>query len=356
MERYESLFDPNAQQSLAKEANYNMIRTARDGMTLFLTGKRSIHAYEKSGKVKTGRSDVDQDAMYVLHGEYAQVLGNKHAFPGLVRDLGYKAPESYLLEVDKIPPEKRGEEVLNYYQNPARKANNKTVTLLFVKPLNGTWQRDLAAFDTTTNEGKEGLKAYLSKAEENTLIQELMPNRGNFRYMRYRTNNGKIYVACFKFFRDKSKDKKVKLPFIGKRIYSRAAGATYNRYLETLINLTAVPLGNDKHQLDNLNKFMEGFMSALETRLGGQIPLLSVDIGIEDFEKLEGNYDEATMRKNIIFFETQTLPMSWEYRQHNIPHPIKTYINLGKMFMKEHGDGVLVRARNLRNNYKKNQS
>lgn len=350
-ERYASLFDPNAQQALGKEVEGNTIRLLTAGVNLFRTGKKSLLLYQKEGRVETGISNADQDAMYVLHGDHARILGDKSRFPGLVRELGYTAPDSYLVKTDKTPPEERGDNALNYYQNPARQKENNAITLLFVKPLNGTWQRNLVAFDTSTNQGKKDLKDYLATVDEYTLVQELMPNQGNLRYMRYKNNGGKVYVACFKFFRDKSKDKKVKLPFVGKRVRSKASGVTFNKYFETILNLAAVPLTNDNHELDNLNKFMEGFTNILETRLGGRIPLLSVDIGISDMQKLEGKYDEKTMKENVIFFETQTLPISWEFKQHNIPHPLETYINMWKMFLKEYGDEILARSKNLRKFY-----
>ena len=354
MERHESLFDPSVQQRLKKEANFNTLRFAANALRFRTLAKTSIRLYQRGDAVETGLSNVDQDAMYVLHGEHARILGDKSRFPGLVRELGYKAPESYLLKTDKISPDDRAEEVLTYYQNPTRQTEGKAITMLFVKPLNGTWQRDLAAFDTATQVGKEDLKKYLAKIEEYTLVQELMPNKGNFRYMRYRSNGGSIYTACSKFARDKSADFKVKIPFIGERIHSKASGASNNRYLETIINLASIPLDNNNNQLNNLNRFMEGFTNALEDYLGGKIPLLSVDIGIEDLEKLGGDYDESAMRDNVIFFETQTLPLPWEFREHNIKHPLKTYINLWKMFIIEHGEGVLARAKSLRNFY--NQS
>lgn len=352
MERYKSLFDPNVQQRLRTEVEGSTVRLVAKSINLLTVARKSSHLYEKSGNIETGRSDVDQDAMYALHGDYARVLGDKSRFPGLVRELGYKAPDSYLVKTDKTLPERRGEEVLNYYQNPIKQAEGNAITVLFVKPLNGTWQRDLAAFDTANNEGKGELKDYLAGVDEYTLVQELMPDQSNFRYMRYRNNSGEVYVACFRFSRDKATDKKVKLPFIGKRVRSKSSGVTYNKYFETLLNLTSIPLSNDNSQLDNLNKFMDDFTNALETRLGGQLPLLSVDIGISDVEKLGGEYDEEAMRKNVTFFETQTLPLPWELKQHNIPHPLKTYIDMWKLFLKEHGEGVTQRARNLRNSYK----
>lgn len=351
MERYRSLFDPSAQQRLREDVQGSVFRFVATGIDLYRTGKNSLRLYIGKGSIETGLSNSDQDAMYVLHGEHARTLGDKSRFPGLVRELGYKAPENYLLKTDKTPPEDRAGEVLTYYQNPARQAEGKAITLLFVKPLNGTWQRDLAAFDTTTQEGKEDLKKYLAEVEEYTLIQEFMPNNGNFRYMSYRSNGGAIYTACSKFARDKSADFKVKLPFIGKRIHSKATGVNNNKYLETIINLASIPLDNNNNQLDNLNKFMNGFTNALEARLGGKLPLLSMDIGISDVEKLGGKYDEEVMRENVIFFETQTLPLPWEFKQHNISHPLGTYINLWKMFLKEHGDEIIERAKNLRNSY-----
>lgn len=352
MERHEFLFDPDVQQRLKKEVKGCTFKSIVQGVSLCRTAIKSLRLYEKKGFVGTGLSNVDQDAMFVLHGEHARILGNKSCFPTLVRELGYKAPESFLVKTDKIPPEKRAEEVLSYYQNRERKARGSEVTKLFVKPLNGTWQRDLVGFDTSTDEDREDLKRYLAEVKEYTLVQELIPHEENFRYIRYRTNSNGVYFACFKYARDKAADKKVNMPFIGEKVHAKASGVTNNKYFETLINLTAVPLDNDSHQLDNLNNFIEGFTSVLEVRLGGKLPILSVDIGIVDLQKLGKDYDEETMRNNIVFFETQTLPLSWEFRQHNVPHPFGTYINMWKMFLKEHGEDVLRREKALRAVYK----
>lgn len=350
VEHHGSVFDPNTQKQLAQETKGGNVSLALEAVQIFRAERDLIRLRRRENNAQTRFSDVEQDEMAILHGEHARILGDKSRFPGLVRDIGYKAPDSYLIRTDQIPPHQRGQVALDYYQNPEREARGDKITRLFVKPLNGAWRRDLADFDTATEEGKDALNDYLGKVSEYTLVQEFMPHEKWLRYMRYQNKKGYVNVACFEFVEDESPtSKRVNIPYFGRKWQYKAQGVNLNELLTSLRNTSGVPLDNTDRQLNNLNGFMDEFSKALETKLGGAVPLLSVDLGIYDMQQLGGKYDFERMKNTVAFFETQSISQSWETKIYPIPHPVKTYIHFWKAFMQEHGKDVVARAKALKN-------
>ena len=349
VEHHRSVFDPNTQKKLAQETKGGNISGAIKVARVYLEGSLT-RLGRRDNNVQTKFSDKEQYTMAILHGEHARILGDKSRFPGLVREIGYKAPDSYLIKTDEVPPHERGQAVLDYYQNPEREAKGDKITRLFVKPLNGAWQRDLAEFDTSTEEGKDALNAYLANVSEYTLVQEFIPHEKWLRYMRYQNKKGDVYVACFEFAEDESPtSKRVNIPYFGRKWQYKAQGVNLNELLTSLRNTSGVLLDNTDKQLNNLNEFMDEFSEALEKKLGGAVPLLSVDLGISDMQQLGGNYDPERMKNTVAFFETQSTPQSWETKIYPIPHPVKTYIHFWKAFWQEHGKDVAARAKTLKN-------
>lgn len=349
VENHRSVFDPNTQKQLAQETKGGNISGGIKLARVYLeVSLDRLSRRDKNIQIKF--SDEEQDEMAILHGEHARILGDKSRFPGLVREMGYKAPDSYLIRTGEISPHERGQKALDYFQNPEREAKGNRITNLFVKPLNGTWQRDLADFDTGTEEGKDELNAYLAKVSEYTLVQEFMPHEKCLRYMRYQNKKGDVLVACFEFAEDESPaSKRMNIPFVGRKIQNKAAGVNLNEQITSVINTSAIPLGNDDNQLDNLNGFMDEFSKALEKKLGGAVPVLSVDLGVSDMQQLGGKYDPERMKNNVAFFETQSRPQHWaSNRLLFMPYPVKSYIHFWKAFMHEHGNDVVARAKALR--------
>lgn len=349
-EHHRSVFDPDTQKQLAQETKGNNISCAVEVVRIFYAQRSLLRTPGLENNTQTKLSDEEQDTMAILHGEHARILGDKSRFPGLVREIGYKAADSYLVRTDEVPPHQRGQVALDYYQNPERVAKGNKITRLFVKPLNGAWQRDLADFDTSTEEGKDALNAYLANVSEYTLVQEYMPHEKWLRYMRYQNKKGDVYVACFEFAEDESPtSKRVNIPLIGRKIQYKAQGVNLNEAITSVINTSAIPLGNNDSQLDNLNRFMDEFSKALEKKLGGAVPLLSVDLGISNMQELGGKYDPERMKNNVAFFETQSRPQHWaSNRLLFMPYPVKSYIHFWKAFMHEHGNDVVARAKTLR--------
>lgn len=349
VERHGSVFDPNTQRQLAKETEHN-VSSGHQMLQVYLTLEILSESRRRKGITQTRFSDTEQDVMAILHGEHARILGDKSRFPGLVRQIGYKAADSLLIRTDEILFDQRGRAALDYFQNPERKVREDEETRLFVKPLNGTWQRDLAEFDTSTEEGRVAFNAYLENVTEYTLVQEFIPHEKCLRYMRYQNKKGQVYVACFEFVEDESSaSKRVNIPFFGKKIQRRSAGVNLNEAITSILNTSAIPLGNNDHQLDNLNRFMDEFSKALEAKLGDEVPLLSVDLGISDMQQLGGNYDPERLKNAVAFFETQTSPQSWAHnRFYIVPYPVKTYRDFWKAFMQDHGKDMVARAKALR--------
>ena len=353
VEHHGSVFDPNTQKQLSQETKGNNISGAIKVIQIFHALRDSAHLRKREGFTQTIFSDREQDIMAILHGEHAKKLGDKSRFPGLVREMGYKAADSYLIRTDEIPRHERGQKALDYFQNPERVTEGNYIAKLFVKPLNGTWQRDLAEFDMTVEEGKDALIEYLANVHEYTLVQEFMPHEKWLRYMRYQNKNGQVYVACFEFSEDESPtSKRVKVPF-GK-VQNKPTGVSRNEYYTSIFNTSAIPLANDDNQLANLNTFMDKFSEDLETKLGGAAPLLSVDLGISDMKQLGGNYDPERMKNAVAFFETQGTPQQWDVNRLHLwtfcinTLPVKSYRDFWKAFMQDHGKDVVVRAKALR--------
>jgi hypothetical protein len=334
-ETHLSIFDSANQDVLKQASKGNGIRTVAGSLReipTLLRAAKDLHTIHKANPV-----EARGKAMHILHGEHARELGDKGRFPHLVREIGYTASDSVLIPAS-TPSDQRAEIVRSHY-------GGKDVPRYFVKPLGGTWQRDLADFESDDPKFNE----YIQNVSEDTLVQEFMPHEKVLRYMRYKDKAGKVFVAAFEFAEDESATKKdLKVPF-GDKVKLPSHGVNINEYATTVANLTAIPLSNTHGEREHLDRFMDGFMNKLQDKLGGEVPFFSCDIGVKDMGVLEQPYDEEAMKKGIVFFETQATPDSWEYRSHNIPKPLSTYVNLWRLFLKERGGEILQRTKELSN-------
>ena len=335
VERYRSVFHPETQKLLEQDAKKKAIEKLAGTRETIVT-IRTVGALVKEAIEKGNASRVQQDIARVLIGEHAVPLADKSQFPHVMRELGYNAPDSMVITTD-MPTTKRITTVHTYY-------GKKQVDHVFCKPLNGARQRDLNHFPINDPQ----LTTYVKSVNEDVLIQEYKPHEKTIRYIRYRDNKWTVYVACFAYAGDEvEEEKKYRIPIIGKRKHA-TSGESIDEFFTSVAGTYAIPVENDAGQLDNLNQFMGGVIHNLEDKLGGSLPFFSCDIGITDMHALAGEYDEQTMRDNAIFFETQDIPNPWGVQIIGDRTNLKSYINMWKLFSKEHGSQMATRARALR--------
>lgn len=331
MGEYFSVFEPHVQNKLREEVptaipkdflqNPDLRKAAISIQMRFLQGLRT-------GEM----SQTEQDLMVLLHGERARVLGDKSAFPGLLKQLGYTAPGSLL-----VHPHSSEDAIRTYYAE-------KQIEEVFCKPLNGTRQRDLHPFALETPQFAQ----YIAGIKEDTLVQEFMPHTSVLRYIQYTDRKGQSYVGCFAYDEDKSERRKVyNIPLLG-NIHVKGSGETVNEFLTSAHNTIARPLSNEKAQQDNLQQFMSGAIQKIEKELACPIPFFSCDIGINDMTALEGVYDEEQIKKNVIFFESQGAPNPWGGKKKESREDVKTYWKIWQLYLQEHATEMVPRIDQLR--------
>jgi len=318
-----SLFDPLAWRLLSQQPG--LLGYGKYFSMVAKIARRTI-------SVREGLVEVDKELMFLLFGECARVLADKSVFPHIVRSMGYQSPDTMVVSVDSTR-EECARSVQTYFIG-------KEVSKLFCKPLHGTWQRGLKIINADQKE----IDAYLAQISEDTVVQEYIPHETTLRYTRYQDAHGKVFAACFEFIdRNQPGGRKVRIPVFGRILAFPKMGVSLDGFIETELNLFALPLSNRVQQHDNLNRFMDRFTEELEEEIGGRLPLLSVDIGIKNMHYLEGGYNEERMRDNMVFFETQTIPHPWRVRGEGYLRMLYRYSRLWRLFFSEHGIAIKQR-------------
>lgn len=333
MSEYLSVFSPDTEELLKKDAKLHLLSKAKQLISSLRTGIDIASIY-KEGTIRGTLAQTDQDLMGVLYGEQAIPLGDKSKFPILMRSLGYKAPDSFLITAATSPQEKVSI-TQQYYEQ-------KGIDHIFCKPLNGTRQRDLKAFQIND----PTFASYLESREEDTLVQEFMAHEKVLRYIRYRNVAGRVFVACFEYMQDDPNQKRPKLPFIGQRKLL-ASGETINEYVSSIKGTQSIPL-SEADGLENINNFMAQAIDNLEKNLGVELPFFSCDLGVKEMASLK---DQQTIKDSLIFFETQTIPNPWKV---NSRSALMTYRNIWQLFLKEHSFEMIPRLQNLKRKKRNN--
>ncbi len=331
----ESLFASATQKELKQSSHFGMQGLVAMGHLNNINGAARLLNRIKEGWVgQRSLSANDQDLMAVINGEHARQLGNKAEFPHLVREIGYKAPDSKLVRFEANETVKETE-LEQYFRNKPYR--------LFAKPLNGSWQRNLLGLDVGLT--LQEIKDRVCIMNEDYLVQEYLPTKkeNEWRYIRYKSTNGTTYAACFQYGHDTT-ERPIHVPFIGAKLMS-AQGISVDEVLTAANEHVPVVFSNDKGQFNRLSAFIEQFVHDLETRLGGEIPFLSMDVGLFDPTILDSNVSLDEMKQQIVFYETQTTPQPWQLKQHSdMPNTRESYFNLWKLMFKERSSNILSRA------------
>lgn len=339
-----SVFNPETQKLLDNERKGEIMGKLTRSLHIVEIG-RTLGGIAKEGMENRTLSQAEQDIMEVLHGEYARPLGDKSKFPHLLRSIGYTAPDSVVVQHADMSSARLAE-VKAYY-------HNQNIDHVFCKPVNGSRQRDLYDFSIDTPQ----FEAHMSQTAglEDMLVQEYKPHEQVLRYIRYKDESGKSFVGCFKYDEDISQQREpYDLLLVGQRKLP-GSGETVNELATNMRDTVAIPLSDDQDQLSNLNRFMDTAIAKLELALGGPLPFFTCDIGIEHMADLEGDYDEAKLKKSVIFFESQGLPNPWAGINKEDKSNLVAYINVWRLFLKEHGDDMVKRARKVRKMRKHNK-
>ena len=283
------------------------------GLPRILTdAKRWLHI-RTNGNV--GLSEMDQKLFAQFYGEQTAVLGNKAEFPHFMRKIGFPSPLSALVQ-----PEQDLTKTMEYIQSSLG-----SKTSYFLKPLDGVFQ--IGAHEVH----QEQLQNEIKHIQEPTLVQENVPHKRWIRCIRYKDTQGYVYFAAFEYDKESTAGK----------FTSKATKITFTS-LKRFMKNKASP-ANDA-ETSNLFHYIEDLLLVMQKELHTQIPYFSCDIGLVDEDLVNSKkYNLEQMKLATSFFETQNFPSPWEITSQNTSHPIKTYINLWKLFIKEHGKEMLAR-------------
>lgn len=324
MQEVNSFFYPEAQLHLQQSLKG---RTLTETFNDVLIVKWIIGVVKEG--LDTGNSSQAQQEVYeILVGPHGRPLADKSRFPGIMRGLGFQAPES-LLVTPTLPIEIRVQAIAKHFPESLD---------FFVKPLNGSRQRDVDMVPRAELLNEEGP---LSHQKEMLLVQDYMPHQLALRYIWYKDGEDNVYSACFAYT-EVDEEHRMQIPLIGSRIIS-ASGETVEQFVGNFLNTRVQPITNGP--LKNINHFMTGVIRTLEDSVGGELPFFSCDLGVVDRQLLRDPYDEASMNSNLVFFETQALPNPWEIRGGQFGKNSKAYLNMWRLMFKEHGREMRVRMR-----------
>jgi len=264
-----------------------------------------------------GLSVMDQSIFASMYGESASVLGNKAEFPGLMKRIGFSAPDSVL-----VKPEDNRTESQKSILDVIGSRNT-----YFVKPLDGINEigaHSIEACDLTSE---------LEQLTQPTLVQEFIPHKRCIRCIRYQDKNGKIYFAAFEY------DDKTR---VGQVFDNSTKDNLKNLY--KLLHVQAAP-ANDK-ETNNLFLYIEEAVAALQNSLNIELPFFSCDLALREGSEsiISGEkYNSEEMKTATSFIETQNFPGPWEMKHKNTSRPIATYLYLWELFIKEHGKEMIAR-------------
>ncbi len=260
------------------------------------------------------QADKQEMTFRVINGEVgAGILPRKDQFAGFVRDLGYLAPNSIVIETGTDP------EDINRLIDKSLPGEKS----YFVKPVNGIGGRDTKLITDKTE-----LINDLAHSTEDNLVQSDETPQEDWRYILHRdaSDSEKIWRIAYKKIRptvvgdgkstveqlvqsadnipDDRKQKIIGKIGVKAKVVPPAA---LELPVATSGNITNGAYGKlpEPNELDRMDKFMARFVSDLEQQLGTKLDTQCFDLGIKDKSIFEGDYDFEKMRRSVVFYEFQ---------------------------------------------------
>ncbi len=268
--------------------------------------------YADVAKTRGSRSKLSLQVMERVNGTEAIPLARKYSFIETVRQMGYTAPEQTLIQHGQSLDEKR-DVVSQHFSDPEQ--------LLICKPVDGAGGKGII-------EGKAGdMAALLPQLKKDYIIQEKVPIDGELRYVRIVNEHDGVIRRVYdekeipKLEGDGQKTKWQLIRGGDLPLSAKLATAVQNiRSLRTVVpeggNMHVSRLGvphkdklewdpEKRQRVENTDRFMRQFLEDLQTKVGGQLPVLCFDIGVKDMSVLDRPYDFEEMKKNLVPFECQ---------------------------------------------------
>ncbi len=252
-------------------------------------------------------------AFQFINGDVGVELASKQSFGYTVRQLGYLAPSSILIQAGTDAHEIVEAIDLELPDEPS----------FFVKPVFGVGGRDTRLFTD-----RAALAELLSTSEEDFLVQSDETPEQDWRYVAHKDSEdpNKVWRVAYKKVRpivigngystlgdlilestSIPADRKAK---IIKSIGSKASSIGLSNQ-EIVVaesgNISNGAYGKlpDETELTRMDAFMSRFINDLEEHIGTRLNTLCFDVGVKDSTVFDGDYDFDKMRKSIVFYEFQ---------------------------------------------------
>jgi hypothetical protein len=277
---------------------------------------------------------MDQSIMQAANGEGSEVLAVKYHFNEIIRDMGYSAPRQAFVSHEASEDE-RQEGVGESFADPDEQ--------VICKPYFGSGGSGIIEMKAAE------LPSFLGGINRDYIVQERLPLQLEVRYVRqvvrgeeriYRVYDEKVIPKIH----NESDRSRPKLGLIlGSSLSANAKVSTLAVNRKSLgamvppgssvhVSQSGVPPKDDlewmpkhKHRVENMDRFMQQFMSDLQTYMGMELDLLCFDLAIVDITALDGEYDFERMKAAVMPLECQAgfgvsgyVSRSAAYRRRNI--------------------------------------